>query len=463
MKIKARIGWLVLALALVGVAGADEKASPPQQQADADPKIPYLQYKLDNGLEVILVQDHTAPIVDVDIWYHVGSGDEVPGKSGYAHLFEHMMFQGAKHIGQDVHFDILRQIGASQINGTTNTDRTNYFEEVPSNQLEVALWLESDRMGYLLDELTDKSLENQKLVVRNERRQSYDNRPYGKELFAVFEQLFPEGHPYRHLTIGLHEDLDKASVADVSKFFRKWYVPSNATLTIAGDFDLDATKQLVDKWFGSFPKTEKPAHRALPDIEVKKTKRVTVEDPFAKLRRVHYAWLTPKEYADGDAELDLVAHALGNPGTGRLYKILVLEKQLAQNVSVYQASALRTSTFNVVVDLKDDADQKVVEQIMNEQLDAVMHDPLTDEEIHRAVVGIEAGFVWGLESLFSRAEMVQHYNHYVGTPDYITQDLDRYRKATPAHVEQIASQYLSPLHRVEVITVPADAASKGDK
>src|SRR6185312_4765550 len=197
--------------------------------------------------------DQSVPLVAVNLWYHVGSGDEVPHRSGFAHLFEHMMFQGSKNTGADAHFKILRKIGASNVNGTTNEDRTNYFEVIPSNQLETALWLESDRMGHLLDILDKKELENQIDVVRNEKRQRIDNVAYGKSNIEEYEALFPQGHPYRYTTIGLHEDLAAASVDDVKNFFRTWYVPANATLIISGDFETADAKKLVDKWFGSFP------------------------------------------------------------------------------------------------------------------------------------------------------------------------------------------------------------------
>ena len=217
----------------------------PAAAAEPAINIEYERYTLDNGLEVILHRDASVPLVATNLWYHVGSGDETPGKSGFAHLFEHMMFQGAKHIGKDVHFKVLQEIGGTSINGTTNSDRTNYFEIVPSHQIETALWLESDRMGYLLDLLDETSLKNQQEVVRNERRQRYDNVPYGRDRFAVAEALYPEGHPYRFLTIGRHEDLETANIADVKSFFRQWYVSSNATLTLAGDFQPAQAKELV--------------------------------------------------------------------------------------------------------------------------------------------------------------------------------------------------------------------------
>lgn len=434
---------------------------------NADPKIEFEKYSLPSGMEVILHQDRTVPLVAVSVWYHVGSGDEVPGKSGFAHLFEHMMFQGAQHIGEDVHFDILKKIGASGINGTTSTDRTNYYETVPSHQLETALWLESDRMGYMLPLLNEKSLANQREVVRNERRQRVDNVPYGKSYMRALELLYPEGHPYRYSVIGRHEDLAGASAEDVRTFFQKWYVPANATLVLAGDFDEAEAKKLVEKWFGSFPASTKPIHRDVPPPVITKVARETLNDGFARLRRIHYAWIGPKYYAPGDADLDILASALGDSGTGRLYKILVHEKQLAQSVSASNSSAQLNGTFNVMVDLKSDADMAEVEKIIQAEIDRVMAEPITQREFDRAVIGIESSYVWGLESLGARAETLQSYNHYVGRPDYITQDLDRYRKTTPEKVRDAAKKFLGKNNRVEVVTMPApqsaEAPVKGAK
>lgn len=424
-----------------------------QSPAAAVPVITHERYRLDNGLTVILIPDRKVPLVAVDIWYHVGSGDEVPGKSGFAHLFEHMMFQGAKHIGEDVHFDTLRKAGASEINGTTNTDRTNYFEVVPTHQLETALWLESDRMGWLLDTLTQKSLDNQREVVRNERRQRYDNVPYGKERFVLQAMLYPEGHPYRYLTIGRHEDLEQASLADVKRFFQTWYVPANATLCLAGDFAPAEAKRLVQKWFGSFPRSDRPAHRTVPQPEVT-AQTQTVRDPFAKLRRLHLAWHSPRLQAKGDAELDLLAHALGAPGTGRLYQKLVHELQLAQTVQVYQASAQRSSVFHVVVDVRPGADLTKTQAALAEELDKVRSQPLTPAELRRALVSIETGLIWGLESLLSRAELLLSYEHYLGRTDALADDLGRYRNATPTQIQATAAQFLATDRAVTVVTEP---------
>ena len=429
-------------------------------QNDADPNIAFERYFLPNGLEVILHQDNRVPLAAVSVWYHVGSGDEVPGKSGFAHLFEHMMFQGSLNTGEDVHFALLKRAGASGVNGSTNPDRTNYYEVVPSNQLETALWLESDRMAYMLPLLGEDSLKNQRDVVRNERRQRYDNVPYGKSRFALHEALYAEGHPYRYMTIGRHEDIEAASVDDVVAFFNTWYVPANATLAIAGDIDIDETKQLVEKWFGSFPTSKRPTPRTVPPSPVRETKRVKVEDKLAKLERVEYAWHSPAFFAPGDAEMDILADVLGREGTGRLYRRLVHEEQLAQAVSVYQSSKKMSSVFHVAVLLKPGADMAEVERIIQTELDQVMKEPVTAREFQRAVTNFEARHVWGLESLLARTEQLQAYNHYTGKPDFITEDLDRYRKTTPERVRDVARRTLGKNNRVELVTVPAPTEAR---
>jgi zinc protease len=441
---------LAMVLGSTGRAGA----------AEGDPKLQLEKYLLENGLEVILHPDKTVPLAYVSVWYHVGSGEETPGKSGFAHLFEHMMFQGSKHVGEDKHFEVLQKIGSAVINGSTSTDRTNYFEQVPAHQLETALWLESDRLGYMLPLLNEKSLANQREVVRNERRQRVDNVPYGKTSFVLNRLLYGEGHPYRYLVIGRHEDLAAASLDDVKNFFRKWYVPANATLLIAGDIDVPATKKLVEKWFGTFPKTARPAKREVAPTPVMQTKREQVTDDFAKLRRIQYAWHTPKSFAPGDAELDILASALGRTGTGRLYKILVHEKQWAQNVNVFQQSQRFSSVFNVIVDLKPEADLQAVEAVLNAELDRVMKEAVTERERKRVITETEAGFVRGLESLVARGETVQMYNHFLGEPDSFTRHLDLFRNATAEGVRNTAAQYLKKENRVEILTVPGTPSGK---
>ena len=420
-----------------------------------DPVVKFERYKLDNGLEVILHQDNSVPLVAVNVWYHVGSGNEVVGKSGFAHLFEHMLFQGSEHVGEDRHFEVLKTIGATGVNGTTNSDRTNYFEVIPSNQIEVGLWLESDRMGYLLGTVNKKSLDNQIEVVRNERRQRIDNVPYGPSDMKTAEVLYPEGHPYRYSVIGRHQDLTSASVEDVKNFYRKWYVPANATLTLAGDFEINEAKKLVAKWFGSFPKGLKPTTKYPPIPRIDKTIRVEVPDPLAKLRKVSYVWHTPPFYKDGDAELDVLANALGESGTGRLYKILVYDKQLAQSVRVYQDSAQLSSTFHIDVLIKTGADMKLVEQILDQEIERIRREPISTAEFNRALTGIEARMIWGLEGINARANLLQRYNHYLGNPDSIGTDLDRYRKSNPEKVRATAARFLGKQNRAEIVTLPA--------
>jgi predicted Zn-dependent peptidase len=370
-----------------------------------------------------------------------------------------MLFQGSKNVGADKHFEILKKIGATEINGTTNSDRTNYYEVVPANQLETALWLESDRMSHLLELLTKDSLANQIDVVRNERRQNYDNRPYGKARFAVSEALYPEGHPYRHLTIGKHEDLLAASVEDVKNFYRTWYVPSNATLAIAGDFDVAATKAAVAKWFGSLPASKKPVIVPIPapvtpmggkaaDTEI------TVKDDFAKLRQVQLAWHSPANFAAGDAELDIAASALSEEGTGRLYKALVYDRPLAQSVSAFQGGQGFSGVFGVTVTLRSGADLDEVKRLVRAEVRKLGAEELDGRELQRVVAANEARAIYELETAFGRSQVLQQYNHFLGAPDRITFDLDRYRKATPAGVRAaVAAHLLGPA--VIVTTLPA--------
>ncbi|HTM19111.1 MAG TPA: pitrilysin family protein [Kofleriaceae bacterium] len=438
---------------LLGAAAVLALLAPASPAAADDPKIPNQRYLLDNGLEVILHQDNTVPLVAVDVWYHVGSGVEQPGKSGFAHLFEHMLFQSSTHVGEDKFFKIIRAAGGSDMNGSTTQDRTNYFEVVPSNQLETALWIESDRMAYFLPTLTQDSLDNQKEVVRNEKRENYDNVPYGKTRERRFQLLFPPGHPYKNLVIGKHEDVANASLEDVRRFYQTWYVPANATLVIAGDFDSKQCKDLVAKWFASFPKTSRPAQRKLPLPVLPHSVRETLKDRFAKLRQVSWAWHAPAAFADGNAEMHILAQALASD-TGRLYRRLVVETKLATAVAAYNEELQLSSVFTVVVTLRSDADQGKVEQILDDELGKVMAAPITQREFDRVVVNREAGFVWGLQRLLSRAETLQRYNHYVGTPDFISADLDRWRKSSPDKVRAAAARYLGRDHRVELTTIP---------
>jgi zinc protease len=452
-----RLALLVAISIVAGGAPATAQQPGPAAAAAAsaapDPRIPFEKYTLDNGLEVILVEDRTVPLVAVSVWYHVGSGHEVPGRSGFAHLFEHMLFQGSAHVGDDRHFAVLKEMGASSVNGTTSYDRTNYFEVVPSNQLEAALWLESDRMGYLLPKLSAPSLANQIDVVRNERRQRIDNVPYGKTSMVLAEMLYPEGHPYRYRVIGRHEDLEAATLDDVRAFYRTWYVPANATLALAGDLDPAEARRLVAKWFGSFPASTRPAVVPVPAPRIAAQRR-EVTDDFAQLRQVRWAWHTPAIFAPGDAELDLAGSILGGGEASRLYKLLVVERQLAQSVSASQSSHAFSSTFGVTVTLRSEADLATVERLVEDELARLRDEPVSARELAQAVTRYEARAVRRLESLLARAELLQHYNHFLGEPDALTVDLDRYRNATPEGLREQVRRHLLPARQVTLVTRP---------
>src|SRR5580658_4967027 len=315
-------------------AAQPPKGAPvPAQSSAHAPEISYESYKLSNGLEVLLHEDHKLPIVSVDIWYHVGPVKERAGRTGFAHLFEHMMFEGSKHVGEKAHFKYLEAAGATDINGTTSFDRTNYFETVPANQLETALWLESDRMGFLLDTLDRTKLTNQRDVVRNEKRQG-EGRPYGIVDEEVYHLLFPKTHPYYADVIGSHADVEAARLNDVREFFTQYYAPNNATMAIAGDYDAATIKALIEKYFGSIPKG--------PDVQVTPVatppitaERRTVVTDTVQLPKVILAWLAPSAFTAGDADADIAAHILGGGKSSRMYRELVYKQQIAQSASCY--------------------------------------------------------------------------------------------------------------------------------
>jgi zinc protease len=462
-----RIGGLLGLAATLAIApamaapagGAPAPAALRPPERPTDPVISFERYTLDNGLEVILAPDTRSPLVAVNLWYHVAAGNEVPGKSGFAHLFEHMLFQGSQHVGNDQYFSVLSKAGATGVNGSTNFDRTDYYAVVPSNRLETMLWLESDRMGYLLPTLDEASFRNQVEVVRNERRFRYENEPYGKAMMAMYDALYPGDHPYRYMVIGRHEDLTGASLDDVTAFFKTWYVPSNATITLVGDFEVETAKRLIDKWFGRFPKSVKPTTVPVPAPAIQ-SKRVEVKDEFAKLRRITWAWHSPAMYQPGDAELDIASDVLARPGTGRLYKLLVHERQLAQSVSAEQDANQFSSVFSVTVTLRTGADEAEVRRLALAEIERLRREPATEREIRRTAAGRERSFVFGLESLMARAATLQRYNHYLGDPGRLSWDLDRFRKATPEAVRAAAAAALVPERRIEIVTVPSQGGSQ---
>lgn len=437
------------------------KAARPAAQAAATkpassvPTIAYEKYKLPNGLEVILVEDHRLPMVAVNLWYHVGPANERPGRTGFAHLFEHMMFQGSQHIGDDAHFKILEGAGASDINGTTDFDRTNYFETLPSNQLELALWLESDRMGFLVQTLDQAKLTNQRDVVRNERRQSVENAPYGLVEEEMFHQLFPKSHPYYASVIGSHADIEAAQLDDVRDFFKQYYAPNNASLAIVGDISKAQAKELVKKYFGTIK-----SGPAVPKIDAK-TPAITAEKKSivtdqVELPRVYMAWITAPIYKPGDAEMDLTAKILGGGKSSRLYKRLVYEKQIAQDVQAQQYSLILGSVFNIQATAKPGVKPEELQAAIDEELKSYRATGPTQEELVRARNSIESTMIRGLETLGGFggvADRLNQYNHYLGDPGYLPKDLARYQNATVAGIRAVAARDLSDNARVIVYGV----------
>jgi zinc protease len=422
------------------------------QNAADIPKIQFEKYTLPNGLEVILSEDHRLPIVTANLWYHVGPANEAAGRTGFAHLFEHLMFQGSKHTPHDSHFQMLEAAGATGINGTTDYDRTNYFETVPSNRLELALWIESDRMGYLLDAIDQKEFANQQDVVRNERRQSVENRPYGNAEEELVHMLYPQNHPYYANVIGSHADIQAAKLEDAREFFKRYYAPNNASLAIVGDFDPAATKKLVDKYFG--PLKRGPA---VPAINVQTPKitmerRKTVPDRV-ELPRVYMAWLTPSVFKPGDAEAVIAGDILGGGRASRLYQKLVYEKQIAQNVEAYQQSLLLGSQFQIDATARPGHTAEELEKAINDELELLRTKPVEQREIDQARNTIETQTIGRLENLNGVANMLNEYNHYLKTPDYLQKDIERIRAVTPASLMAFAREHLQPNARAVVYAV----------
>jgi len=417
------------------------------------PELKFERYKLANGLEVILSEDHRLPLVAVNLWYHVGPANETAGRTGFAHLFEHMMFEGSKHVASSAHAHYLEAAGATDFNGTTDFDRTNYYETLPSNQLELALWLESDRMGYLPDKLDQANLSNQQDVVRNERRQSTENVPYGLAEEAVFHELFPKDHPYNPMVIGSHADIQAAKLEDVRNFFKLYYAPNNASLAIVGDFDPAKTKELVEKYFGPLQGGAVVPRVQVTTPPITSERRKTVQDNV-QLPRVYMAWLTSPIFKPGDAEADIAGSALGGGKSSRLYKKLVYEKQMALDVEAYQQSLTLRSVFQISATARPGVKAEDLEKAINEELEAFRKSGPTVDEMKRARNGIETRTISGLEVLNGVANLLNSYNHYLGTPDFLSADIARYENATPEAVQAFAQEQLKPNERVVVYAVP---------
>jgi zinc protease len=417
------------------------------------PKVQFTKYQLKNGLEVILLEDHRLPLVAVNVWYHVGPANERPGLAGFAHLFEHMMFEGSRYVGEKAHFLYLESAGASTINGTTDFDRTNYYETLPSNQLELALWLESDRMGFLLDMIDSRKLETQRDVVRNERRQSIENAPYGLVQEELFHLLFPKDHPYHACVMGSHADIEAARLADVRNFFQLYYAPNNASLTIVGDIDSGKTRELVDKYFGPLLSGKPVSREKAATPPIASERRTTVCDQV-ELPRVYLAWITDPIFTQADAEWDLTARILGGGKSSRLYKSLVYQKRIAQDVSAQQSSLALGSIFAIEATGKPGVEPQRLEDAIREELEEYLKDGPKPAEIERARNTIESAVIRALENLGGFADRLNLYNHFIGDPGYLNGDLERYRKATVESLHKRAQENLKRNAGVVVWGVP---------
>jgi zinc protease len=441
---KFRFVPLLLVLASISLVAQ----SPPDRPLE----VPYRQFTLKNGLTVILHQDRSVPVVAINVWYHVGSANERPGRTGFAHLFEHLMFEGSKNV-QEGQFDTLLEAAGGNNNGSTNNDRTNYVIDVPANALDLALFLESDRMGYLLDTMSPERVNGQRDVVKNERRQSYENRPYGMASIELDKMLWPEGHPYSWPTIGHMEDLTAATHDDVVAFFKKYYAPNNASLVIAGDIDYDRTRALVEKWFGDIPRGEPVEPVAPPPAILTAVKRQTITDQV-QLPRLHIGWLTPRMYAPGDAALDLASSVLTGGKNSRLYKRLVYDMQIAQDVSAFQQSGMLGSSFLIVATARPGTSIAEIQKVIDEELDRLRREP---REVERAVNQIKASFYRRMERVGSfggKADQLNAYYTAGGGPDYFAEDLARYTSLSPADIQAAVVGWLPPDRRVELIVEP---------
>lgn len=403
--------------------------------------IKYRKHILENGLELILCKDNSIPLVSVNLWYQVGSANEQPGKTGFAHLFEHMMFQGSQNVPKEKHFRYIQEAGGT-LNGSTSLDRTNYYETLPSNDLELALWLESDRMGLLLPALTEEKLRNQKDVVMNERRQRYENQPYGLAWETLFSNLFSNNHPYSWPTIGCMEDIEKFELDDVKKFFATYYTPNNASLVIAGDIDYDETFKLVEKYFGdikagnAIPKVINPAQK------LEECKLLTLEDNV-QLPRLYLTWHSEKLYGKDDASLDILSEILSSSKNSRLYKTLVFQKQIVQDVNAFQYSANLSGMFIIVATAKPNITLDEINKTIFDEINKITQDGIFDEELERSVNSIKSTYIYSLQKQSTLADQINNYNCNLAEPNSFGFDINRYEKVTKNDVKRVCENYLS--------------------
>jgi zinc protease len=442
----------ILSLALAALFTATVAAAQPSKSLD----VTYTQFDLPNGLHVILHEDHTVPVVTVNVWYHVGSAREHTGRTGFAHLFEHLMFMGSKHAPYG-DFDRLLEAAGGTNNASTAEDRTNYYIDVPSNALDLALFLESDRMGYLLDAMSPKTVDAQRDVVKNERRESYENAPYGMASIEIAQMLYPKGHPYSWPTIGYMEDLSAASYEDVVQFFKTYYQPANASLVVAGDIDTPKARAAIEKWFADVkPGTTPVGPIDYPHAELREVTKKTIQDAV-QLPRLYLTWITPPHLAPGDAELDVLSLLLAGGKNSRLYKRLVYDLQVAQDVTAFQASKSLNSEYQIIVTARPDASIDRIRTIVDEEVGRIQQAPPSEREFRRAINQVESSFYERMERVGDDGGVADQMNSYyeaAGNPAYFNEDLSRYRALSPDDITAAAAKFLPLARRVELVVEP---------
>lgn len=435
----------VVFLLVASTAGAQERMI----------EVSYERFTLPNGLNVILHRDVSTPMVSVNLWYNVGSGREKVGRTGFAHLFEHILFEGSENVPEGMFDEWLEAAGGNN-NGSTNTDRTNYYEDLPRNALELALFLESDRMGHLLGAMSLDKVDGQRDVVKNERRQSYENRPYGMASLALDSAMYPASHPYSWPTIGSMEDLSAASFEDVVDFFQVYYAPNNASLSIGGDIDLAETRKLVEHWFSDVAGGKPVPPIEAPAAVLTSEKRMVLEDRV-QLPRMYMCWLTPPIFAPGDAEMDVVGSVLAGGKNARLYKRLVYDMQIAQDVFAYQGSGNLSSQFCIVTTARAGHGLAELEVVIQEELARLRTEPPTERELQRVVNQTEASFLDRLERIGGfggKADQLNAYYWRTGNPDWFAEDLARYKALAPKDISAAVATHLKDNARVVLSVVP---------
>ena len=416
-------------------------------------KIDFEEYKLNNGLHVILHQDRNVPIVAINLWYRVGSRNEQPGKTGFAHLFEHMMFQGSQHVPPEMHFQLIQSVGGT-LNGSTYFDRTNYYETLPSHYLEMGLWLESDRMGFLLPALNEEKFKTQLEVVKNERRQRYENQPYGLWLEKILELAFPEDYPYHWPVIGYMSDLEKATLDDIKLFFKTYYAPNNASLALSGDFDLPEAQKLIEQYFAEIPPYDNIPQANQHFTGYNQGQKVSEVEDHVQLPRLHLAYHLPgistKEVYHGD----FIASILNGGKSARFIQNLIHKKQIVQDIQTFVLPMVDTSLFFIVVTPRPGQSVDKIRLEVDQEIEKLLNEPISQQEMERVKNQIIAQKVRDLQSVSSRADMLNMYFTYYGKTNHLNEEIDDYLNITAADLMKTSRQFLTPENRVSVIYLP---------